>query len=99
MEIKYSNHLRFRMRVRQIPLRMPERIYRESTQRYYNHHSLRRIAILDVSYKLRRTLMMIAYDQYPDYVEILTIHTITKKQIRNRLRSGRWTHETTDFEL
>jgi hypothetical protein len=29
----------------------------------------------------------------------MTIHPITKKQIQDRLRTGRWTHEQTDPEL
>jgi len=99
VEIKYSHHLRFKIRIRRIPARMPERIYRESKQRYYNHHSLRHIAVMEVHYHRRRTLMMIAYDQIPDHVEIVTIHPITKKQILDRLRTGRWTHEQTDSEL
>jgi hypothetical protein len=93
MEVKYSKHLRFKLRVRGIPQDMPERIYRESNQRYYNHHTLRHIAVMQVYYRRRRTWMMIAYDQFPDRVEIVTIHPITKRQIRERLKRGRWTHE------
>lgn len=88
MEIRYSNHLRFKMRVRNIPQDLPERLYRESVQRYYNHHTLRHIAVTETHYQRRRTSMMIAYDQFPDRVEILTIHPITK-----------WTHEQANFEL
>lgn len=93
MEVKYSDHLRFKMQVREIPEQMPERIYRESKQRYYNHHSLRRIAVMEVHHKQRRTWMMIAYDQTSDYAEIITLHPVTKDQIQERLRTGRWTHE------
>lgn len=96
MEVKYSDHLRFRIRVRGIPEPMPEQIYRESKQHYYNHHTLRHIAIMEVHYRQRRTLMMIAYDQMPDHVEIITIHPITRDQIQERLRTGRWTHEQTE---
>ena len=85
--------------MRKIPEKMPERIYRESKQRYYNHHSLRHIAIMEVYYHRRRTLMMIAYDQFPEYAEIVTIHPVTRKQIRERLRAGRWTDEKTNATL
>ncbi len=37
--------------------------------------------------------MMIAYDQFEDYIEIVTIHPIEKQQIRNRVNLGRWTDE------
>lgn len=99
MEIKYSRHLQFKITVRKIPEDMPKRIYRECRQRYYNHQSLRHIAVMEVYYNRRRTLMMIAYDQYSDHVEILTIHPITKRQVRDRLQTGRWTYEQTHPEL
>lgn len=99
VEIKHSDHLRFKLRVRGIPEQVPERIYRESKQRFYNHHSLRHVAILEVYYHRRRVLMMIAFDQLPDSVEIVTIHPITKDQIQDRVRLGRWTHEQIASEL
>lgn len=99
MEIRYSDHLRFKLRVRDIPGQVPERIYRESRQRYDNHHTLRHIAVMQVHYHRHRTLMMIAYDRRADHVEIVTIHPITKDQIQERLRTGRWTYEQTDGEL
>lgn len=99
MEIKYSDHLQFKIRVRRISEGIPGRIYRESTQRYYNHHTLRHIAVMQVYYQRRRTLMMIAYDQHPDHVEIITIHPIARQQVQDRLNSGRWTHEQARHEL
>ena len=93
MEVIYSRHLQFRMQMRGIPEKMPERIYRESQQRYYNHHTLRRVAVMEVQHNRRRTLMMIAYDQFAEHADLLTIHPITKDQIRERLRTGRWTDE------
>jgi hypothetical protein len=78
---------------------LPEQIYRESKQRYYNHHTLRRVAVMQANYQRRRTLMMIAYDQHRDHAEIITIHPITRQQIEERLKSGRWTHEPADVEL
>jgi hypothetical protein len=92
MRVTYSKHLRFKMQQRAIPDSPPERIYRESTQRFYNHHSLRQIAVLEVLYRQHRALMMIAYDQMPEEAEIITIHPITRDQIQDRLRNGRWTH-------
>lgn len=99
MKVIYSKHLCFKMQQRDISESVPGRIYRESTQRFYNHHSLRQIAVSEVFYRQRKVLMMIAYDQMPDEVEIITIHPITREQIQDRLRSGRWTHEQTSSKL
>jgi len=93
VEIQYSPHLQFKLAVRRIPIELPERIYRESKQRYYNHHSVRRVAVMETLYQRHRTLMMIAYDQFADHVEIITIHPITRAQIQDRLRDGRWSYE------
>ena len=93
MEIQYSPHLQFKLRVRGIANDLPAQIYRESKQRFYNHHSVRRVAVMETLYLKRRTLMMIAYDQFPDRVEIVTIHPITKSQIQDRVRDGRWSYE------
>ena len=60
MEIKYSNHLQFKIRVRRISEDMPGQVYRESTQRYYNHHTLRHIAVIQVYYQRRRTVVIIS---------------------------------------
>jgi hypothetical protein len=93
VRVEYSDYLRFRLRVRGIPDKMPERIYRESQERYYDNTTGRHIAVLSVVYHRRRKRMMIAYDEFFDYVEIVTIHPIEKQQIQNRVFSGRWTYE------
>jgi hypothetical protein len=93
VEIRYSQHLQFKLGTRRIPSDLPGRIYRESRQRYFNHYSIRHIAVMETLFQQRRTLMMIAYDQFPDYVEIITIHPITKAQIQDRVQRGRWSYE------
>ena len=40
-----------------------------------------------------RLQMMIAYDEFPDHIEIVTIHPIESRQISERVLAGRWTHE------
>lgn len=93
MEVRYSTHVQFKLKVRNIAPEVPRRIYFESNQRYKNHHTVRFVAIMTVYYHRRHTVMMIAYDQHPEYAEIITIHPITKDQIKDRLASGRWTYE------
>jgi hypothetical protein len=93
VRILYTDHLKLRLRARRIPERMPERIYREATERYHNHATFRHIAAMSVIYHRRRRKMMIAYDEFPDRVEIVTIHPIEERQISERVLTGRWTHE------
>jgi hypothetical protein len=93
VRVVYTDHLKLRLRARRIPAKMPERIYRKAKERYYNHATFRHIAIMSVIYHRRRRKMMIAYDEFPDRVEIVTIHPIESGQIRERVLAGRWTHE------
>ena len=93
MRVVYTDHLKLRLRVRRIPEWMPERIYREAKERYYNHATFRHIAVMSVIYHRRRRKMMIAYDEFPDRVEIVTIHPIENHQISERVLAGRWTYE------
>jgi hypothetical protein len=79
--------------VRQIPEKLPERVYRQGKLRYFDHETDRHIAILSTTYHGRRQLMMIAYEEFEDYVEIITVHPIEKQQINSRLEAGRWTNE------
>ena len=91
--VEYSEHLKFRLQMRHIPEKLPERIYRQAKQRYFDHETGRHIAILSTTYHNRRHLMMIAYDEFEDRVEIVTIHPVEKQQIRSRVNSGRWINE------
>jgi hypothetical protein len=93
VRVIYTDHLKLRLRARRISAKMPERIYREAKERYYNHATFRHIAVMSVIYHRRRRKMMIAYDEFPDHVEIVTVHPIESRQISERVLTGRWTHE------
>jgi len=93
VRVVYTDHLKLRLRVRRIPREIPKRIYREAEERYYNHSTFRHVAVMSVTYHHRRRKMMIAYDEFPDHVEIVTIHPIENHQISERVLAGRWTHE------
>jgi hypothetical protein len=93
VRVVYTDHLKLRLRARRIPEKMPERIYREAKERYYNHATFRHIAVMSVIYHHRRRKMMIAYDEFSNHVEIVTIHPIESRQISERVLAGRWTHE------
>lgn len=91
--VRYSEHLKFKLQIRHIPEKLPERIYHQAKQRYFDHETGRHVAILSALYHRHRQLMMIAYDEFEDYVEIITIHPIEKQQIWHRVTTGRWANE------
>jgi len=91
--VVYTDHLQLRLRARRIPAEMPERIYREARDRYYDHATFRHIAVMSVVYRHRRRKVMIAHDEFSEHVEIVTIHPIESRQISERVLAGRWTRE------
>ena len=49
------------------------------------------IAIKNLIYNGKHRNITIAYEENDGCVNILTIHPITDKKMKNRVRSGRWT--------
>ena len=89
--IEYTPHLEARLHLRRITSDLPRQIYLHSTERYYDVQEERMIAIANVEYRGKIRPMSIAYDEFDDHVEIVTIHPIKRSQIDNRLQAGRWT--------
>lgn len=88
--ILYTNHLKLRLKIRNIPEEYPEIIYKEPEQIYYDTAEDTFIAIKNLPYNDRIRSMMIAYEEKKGIVEIITIHPITKEKIINRTMRGRW---------
>ena len=89
-EIRYAEHLKLRIKLRQYTDRLLAEIYEQSTRRYYDTHTEHHIAVMDIRTKGQIRTFAVAYDDYFSYVDIVTIHPIRKNQINNRLESGRW---------
>ena len=51
MEIVYTPHLEFRLKVRKIPYDLPQKIYQHSRERYYDNLSKHYIAIDRIEFK------------------------------------------------
>jgi len=88
--IEYTVHLQTRLHLRYIPSDLPRYIYVHATERYYDHQEERMIAIADVKHRGKTRPMCIAYDEFDDHVEVVTIHPIRRSQIDNRRQTGRW---------
>jgi len=88
--IKYSNHLRFRLGVRNIPYDIPKDIYNYSVEHYYDTITGYYIAVGAHKYKKKIREMAVIYKEYDDILEIITIHPLKRGQKENRIRRGRW---------
>ncbi len=88
--IRYSNHLRFRLGIRNIPYDLAKDIYNYSTEHYYDTITKYYIAVDTVKYKRKHREMAVIYKEKMEIIEIITIHPLKRGQKENRLRRGRW---------
>jgi hypothetical protein len=89
-KVIYTSHLEFRLEKRQISADIPSRIYRDSKERYYDSATGHTIAIGRLDYSGREREVMIAYDEFEDRIEIVTVHPLKWVQKQQRIKSKRW---------
>ncbi|MBU2483368.1 MAG: hypothetical protein KJ760_19965 [Proteobacteria bacterium] len=89
-EIYYTPHLKLRIKFRDIPRNLPEEIYKEARERYWDTKTFYHIAVKGVEFKGKLREMIVAYDETPDMIEIVTIHPLKPYQKDQRIKTGRW---------
>ena len=87
--IIWSDYMKYKAELRGFDLAKIESILRCSIERYFDTATRRMIVIG----KHDDRLVMIPYEENADSITPVTIHAITRQQIRFRLRSGRFTNE------
>ncbi|MFH1347846.1 MAG: hypothetical protein ABIH22_04060 [Candidatus Margulisiibacteriota bacterium] len=88
--IKYSNHLRFRLEIRNIPCDLAKDIYNYSREHYYDTITKYYIAIGAAEYKRKHREMAVIYKEDGEIIEIITVHPLKRGQKDNRVKRGRW---------
>lgn len=88
--LRYVPHLELRLRIRRIPWKLPERIYREAEERFHDSVTGHEIAVKRLVYGRRLREVMVAYDRRAGIVELVTIHPLRPGQKQARIQSGRW---------
>ena len=86
-QIIISDYLSYRARIRTFDLDVIEQIARYSEERYFDTVTQRMIVIG----KHADQLVMIPYEETDETITPVTIHAITRQQIRFRLQTGRLT--------
>ena len=89
-KILYTSHLEFRLEKRGIPHARPKRIYRDSNEKYYDNIAGHKIAVIRLDYSGREREVMIAYDEFEDRIEIVTVHPLKWMQKQQRIKNRRW---------
>ena len=90
-EIIYTPHLRFRLERRRIRADIPREIYQDSDEKYYDTATGHKIAIGRLHYSGREREVMIAYDEFEERIEIVTVHPLKWAQKQHRIKTKRWT--------
>lgn len=90
MRIVYSEHLKRRLAIRLIPIELPEIIFNEYDEKYFDYATGNFVLIKKVEFLQKPRDMMIVYEEEHDKVEIITIHPLKKFQKENRIKTGRW---------
>jgi hypothetical protein len=64
-------------------------VVRQSTERYYDTATLRRVAVG----KHDQRLVLVPFDSDEKSITPVTVHAVTRSQIDLRLKTGRFVHE------
>jgi len=90
MNIIYTSHLEFRLKMRDIPHDLPRKIFQHAKEHYYDNLTRHYIAVHQVRSEGGIREMALTYDKEKDLVEIITLHPIKPYQKISRINSGRW---------
>lgn len=88
-DIVWTEYFQYRTALRGYDLAKLERIVRHSSERYFDTETGRTIVVG----RHDRRLVMIPCEVEGDVITPVTVHAVTRQQIRFRLRTGRFTHE------
>ena len=89
LAIHWTDYLKYRVALRGFDLAKLENIIRHSDERYLDTETERAVVVG----RHNQQLVIVPYEINGDVVTPVTIHAITRQQIRFRLRTGRFTHE------
>ena len=90
MNIIYTAHLKFRLKVRNIPTPLPKRVFKEAKEHYYDNSTGHYVAIHKLNFNDKIRDFAVTYDKKDDIMEIITIHPLKTYQKIARINSGRW---------
>lgn len=90
MKITYTSHLEFRLKIRNIPYDLPEKIFKQAKEHYYDSLTKHCVAVCEIKFEDKLREMALTYDKKKDLIEIITVPPIKPYQKFTRINSGRW---------
>lgn len=90
VNIRYTDHLKKRLKLRQIPEGWPRKIVQEAQIYYYDNQTDNLIAIGQRLYEGQKRDIMVAFEETADELDLITIHPLKDGQKERRIERGRW---------
>jgi len=88
--IRYCEHLRERLALRNITPELPRQVIRQAEQLFTDRATGYRIAISTLPYRGREHLMMVAFEEIEEEIVAVTIHPLSQPDVDAKVRNGRW---------
>ncbi len=89
-EIIYTAHLQLRIKLRDIPYKLPQKIYEEAKERYFDSTTNYYVVVDTIYYKGKSREMVVVYQETVDKIEIVTIHPLKIDEKLSKIKNGRW---------
>ena len=90
VNIEYSEHLEFRLKLRGIQHDLPERVLVEADEYFYDTETQLFIAAKDIIVGGKARTFIVAFTRSVNSVKLVTIHPLKYNQKINRINSKRW---------
>ena len=89
-EIRYSDHLLYRLRVRRFDANLPKTIIESSEEILIDKTTGNSVAIGQATYAGKVRELAVAFIDKSEYIEVITIHPLKPGQKAKRISTGRW---------
>ncbi len=86
MDIIFSDYFKYKATLRNFNLNQIENILRYSPERYFDTVTQRMIVVG----KHDERLVIVPYEQHKEAFTPVTVHVVTRQQIKYRLKTGRF---------
>jgi hypothetical protein len=88
-KVVWSDHMRYRLRLRSFDIAAVEQIVRHSAERYIDTATGRLVAVG----RHGDRLILVPYERAENTLTPVTVHVTSRQQINIRVRTGRFTDE------
>lgn len=89
-KVYYTEHLKLRLKARNIHEELPRKILNEADERYWDTATSKWIALKKVRYKNKEREFIVVYEKTDEIINLITVHPIKTYQKYHRIKTGRW---------